>query len=90
MALNKIFNSSCSHSFTENIRKSLDGGNVVCGIFVGLTENLDTVEHDILLSKLEHYSIHGFANELMNDLNLISQIENNMSQFIVMILILLI
>ena len=50
-------------SLTENIRKNLDKGNIGCGIFVNLQKAFDTVEHDILLSKLEHYIIRGLANE---------------------------
>ena len=50
-------------SLTENIRKNLDKGNIACGIFVNLQKAFDTVEHDILLSKLEHYGIRGLAKE---------------------------
>ena len=50
-------------SLTENIRKNLDEGNIGCGILVDLQKAFDTVEHYILLSKLEHYSIRGLANE---------------------------
>ena len=50
-------------SLTENIRKNLDEGNIGCDIFVDLQKAFDTVEHDVLLSKLEHYGICGLANE---------------------------
>ena len=50
-------------SLTEDIRKNLDEGNIGCGIFVDLQMVFDTVEHDILLAKLEHYGIRGLANE---------------------------
>ena len=52
-----------SISLTENIRKNLDKGNIGCGIFVDLPKAFNTVEHDILLSKLEHHRICGLANE---------------------------
>ena len=50
-------------SLTEDIRKNLGKGNIGCGIFVDLQTAFDTVEHDILLAKLEHYGIRGITNE---------------------------
>ena len=50
-------------SLTEDIRKNLDEGNIGCGIFVDLQKAFGTVEHDILLAKLEHYGIRGLSNE---------------------------
>ena len=44
------------------IRKNLDKGNIGSGIFVDLQNAFDTVEHNILLGKLEYYSICGMAN----------------------------
>ena len=41
-------------SLTESIRKYLDEGKFACGIFIDLQKGFDTVENDILLTKLEH------------------------------------
>ena len=49
-------------SLTENIRKTLGEGNIGCGIFVDFLKAFNTVEHDILLSKLESNGMHGLAN----------------------------
>ena len=44
---------------TEKVRKALDSGKFACGIFVDLQKAFDTVNHDILLNKLEHYGLRG-------------------------------
>ena len=49
-------------SLTEDIRKNLNKGNIGCGICVDLKKAFDTVEHDILLAKLEHYDIRDMTN----------------------------
>ena len=49
---------------TETIKQSLDQGLFSCGIFVDLQKAFDTVDHGILLAKLEHYGIRDITNKL--------------------------
>ena len=44
---------------TENIRRALDNKKHACGVFVDLQKAFDTVDHDILIGKLEYYGIRG-------------------------------
>ena len=56
---------STSHALihlTDKIREQLDSGNFACGIFVDLQKAFDTVDHDILIQKLNQYDIRGVAN----------------------------
>ena len=48
-------------SLTEAIRNTLDNKRIGCGIFIDLKKAFDTVNHNILLSKLEHYGVRGCA-----------------------------
>ena len=57
---------STSHALiniTENVWKALDDENIGCGGFVDLQKTLDTVDHQILLAKLNHYGIRGVSND---------------------------
>ena len=41
----------------------VDGGQITCGIFIDFEKAFDTVSHDILLEKLDHYGIRGISND---------------------------
>ena len=46
---------------TESIRNSIDKNEFGCGIFIDLKKTFDTVNHFIILSKLNHYGVRGKA-----------------------------
>ena len=48
--------------FTDSIIKFFDEGQYCMSIFVDLTKAFDTVDHEILLDKLDRYGIRGHAN----------------------------
>jgi len=52
-------------ALTELIRSSLDKNEFTAGIFIDLQKAFDTVEHKILLKKLQHYGIRGKAYDLI-------------------------
>ena len=69
---------STEHALIEivdQIRLSIDKNELTCGIFIDLSKAFDTVNHDILLKKLDHYGIRG------NALNLFRSYLKNRKQY---------
>ena len=50
-------------NITEKIRSALDNNKVACGIFIDLQKAFDTVNHEILLKKLDYYGFRGKIND---------------------------
>ena len=49
--------------FVKAIENALEGNEYAVGVFCDLSKAFDTINHDILLQKLDHYGIRGTANE---------------------------
>ena len=50
-------------SITEKIRNALDNDQFACGVFIDLRKAFDTVDHKILVKKLEHYGARGIPKD---------------------------
>ena len=47
----------------EKLAKSLENGDYVLGVFIDFSIAFDTVDHEILLAKLQCYGIGGIASK---------------------------
>ena len=70
-------------NITEELRKALDNDEVACGVFLDFQKVFDTVYHETLIAKLNHYKIRGttlnwFESYLTNRMQLTS-IEGELS-----------
>ena len=45
----------------EEITTSLDNKKATVGVFIDLKKVFDTIDHNLLLQKLEHYGIRGIS-----------------------------
>ena len=50
-------------SIIHNIQLAIDERDFSCGIFLDFSKAFDTVNHKILIDKLEHYGIRGLAKD---------------------------
>jgi retron-type reverse transcriptase len=51
----------------DKITKAIDQGKYTIGIFLDLSKAFDTINHEILIKKLEYYGMRGIARKLFEN-----------------------
>ena len=62
------FRTNCSTAqaillIVDKIQRAIEDKKVSCGLFLDLSKPFDTVDHKILLKKLEYYGARGMADD---------------------------
>ena len=72
-------------SLYDSILDNLDHQKITCSIFLDLRKAFDSVNHDILLKKLEHYGFRGSIWRLLNSYlkgrKICTKVDNSISKF---------
>ena len=58
----KLFTSMALLELIDEISKYMDSKEYTVGVFFYLAKAFDTVDHEILLTKLNHYGVQSIAN----------------------------
>ena len=54
-------------TLVDKISSAIDNGECVIGVFIDLRKAFDTVDHNILISKLNKYGFRGLSQKWLND-----------------------
>ena len=49
----------------DKITRAVDEGKYTIGVFLDLSKAFDTINHKILVDKLEHYGIRGICKKMV-------------------------
>ena len=50
-------------SITENIQARLDDNEFAAGVFADLKKAFETIDHKIIIRKVENYGVRGIAKD---------------------------